>query len=139
MGTVAVDLLRRDYVEAQPERSPLTGVEHFRLWYGLLEGRTPTISAFRRELHEQGALVGSDEIFDASLPLDFAKDAPRIHHQCLNTCDGWIVSEQNIRGSLEVLREQPLTLEDESDRRAWRLFVDQFLPSCAEHGGFVVA
>jgi hypothetical protein len=131
------DLYRRDYFDKRPDRPPEPGVEWFPLRYRFEHGGAGTISAIRHELEAQGALIGGDEIFDPTLPLDFAKDCERVHSQVLQEADGWRVFPKAIRGSLAVLSEEPVTLEESTDKRTWPLFLN-FLRGAAEHGGFVV-
>ena len=140
-------LVRADYLDKRPDRPPIAGVEHFpagNTW----ENLRPTMSALRRELSAQGALIAED---DVDLPVDFAVDAERIHAQTMQTADGWHIFPKAVAGSLAVLSDEPVIREqvtldfglteplviDPVDVHSWRAFL-KFLRGCAEHGGFVV-
>lgn len=105
------------------------------------------MGALRRELSAQGALIAEDDYFKATLPVNFAEDAERIHAQCVQTADSWRIFPKAVTGSLEVLADEPqvtepvtldfgttepLTIEPVHPHD-WHAFLD-FLRGCAEHG-----
>ena len=62
------DLLHKDFIDSDAEEPEAD--QHFQLFYRF-EGR-PYMSAFRKELEAQGALIGGEDDFDPSLPRSLA-------------------------------------------------------------------